>query len=104
MDANTDIEIQTSISVNAVAKIDRGMPTPASPPHLVIPPPVIGDKRSHSHDGRAGSRDGRASEAVNADALSRKLNDYEGARSTREKTPTDSPRKRQRVYGDRSVR
>jgi hypothetical protein len=63
-----------------------------------------GTKRAHTNGimGRDYERDG--SEAVDADSLSRALEEVRDAGRSREKTPTSSPsRKRQRIYGDRLV-
>ena len=49
-------------------------------------------------------RQRQTSEAIDADALSKALKEFEEAGQVRERTPIGSPhRKRQRVYGDRLV-
>ena len=60
-------------------------------------PPTVTTKRVHSI---AGIR--ATSASVDADALSRRLKEFESAGRPRDRTPGRSPsRKRQRVYGDR---
>lgn len=79
---NTDIPALTSI------------PGTKTPPHA-------SDNRSHANGNIINGHDRAVSEAVDPGALSRAL---EEAGRTRERTPGGSPsRKRQRVYGDRSV-
>ena len=61
-----------------------------------------GAKRAHSNGTMGRSRDRDGSEAVDPDSLSKALQDFKEAGSTREHTPSGSPsRKRQRIYGDR---
>lgn len=68
------------------------------------PPPQATGKRSHLNGDAALGGDRQGSEAIDADALSRALMDYEEVGRARERTPQASPsRKRQRIYGDRSV-
>src|SRR6187551_3647041 len=65
-------------------------------------PPVTGEKRGHSNGKITHDRERGGSEAIDPDALSKALQEFEDAGQNREKTPTSSPsRKRQRVYGDR---
>ena len=77
--------------------------TLSSPPGTKTPPPDI-SKRSHANGNNINGHERAASDAIDPDALSRALKDFEDAGRTRERTPGGSPsRKRQRVYGDRSV-
>lgn len=86
---------------------DLGLaPNQTHTPSLISPPesktpPTQRAKRNLTSGGAHGN--GTSSEAVDATALSRALERFEAA-GRREHTPTGSPsRKRQRVYGDRSV-
>lgn len=79
-------------------------PTLLTPAGSKTPPTVprreFGESATNTHNRRA-------SEAMEADVLSRRLKEFETAGSvrTRDRTPGRSPsRKRQRVYGDRYVR
>ncbi|KAI9829235.1 MAG: hypothetical protein M1819_006415 [Sarea resinae] len=77
-------------------------PPLVSPPGTKTPPDAIG-KRIHTN-GHTTNRHDRGSEAIDADALSKALKEFEEAGRQREQTPTGSPsRKRQRVYGDRFI-
>ena len=61
-------------------------------------------KRVHLHAQGVSGAERAGSEPVDPNALTKALKDMEGAPQTRERTPGASPsRKRQRVYGDRSV-
>jgi hypothetical protein len=74
---------------------------PASPPGATTPPATVG-KRAHTNGSGLEAKEMRVSEAVDADALSKALKEFEEGSRSREKTPSGSPsRKRQRVYGDR---
>lgn len=80
-------------------------PSLVSPPGSKTPPTAT-SKRDYAHGEVIGGhvRAGSEAVAVDADALSRALKDFEEAGRQRERTPGGSPsRKRQRVYGDRSV-
>ena len=71
-----------------------------SPPGIKTPPPASGN-RIHAN---GNNKERAVSEAIDAGALSKALKDFEEAGRARERTPGGSPsRKRQRVYGDRSV-
>ena len=83
---------------------DREVSTIASSSEVLTPPPPHGAKRGYSNGamGRRYERDG--SEAIDAESLSKALQDFKDGERSREKTPTGSPsRKRQRIYGDRYV-
>ncbi len=68
-----------------------------------FPPPALG-KRAHTNGSNANGVGRAGSEPIDASALTQALKDFEDARRTRDRTPTASPsRKRQRIYGDRSV-
>lgn len=91
--------VDSGISVEISARpITPSLPTPVgskTPP--TIPRREFGESSTNLHTRRT-------SEAMEADALSRRLKEFESAGSirTRERTPGRSPsRKRQRVYGDR---
>lgn len=67
--------------------------------------PLVGaNRRNHAVINAATDGLGNETEAVDADALTTALKDLEDSGKSRERTPGGSPsRKRQRVYGDRSV-
>ncbi|KAK5374616.1 substrate-specific activator of APC-dependent proteolysis [Exophiala xenobiotica] len=66
-------------------------------------PPTLASKRFAGRDGNMSAVQ-RATEAMEADALNRRLKEFDSARRQRERTPGRSPsRKRQRVYGDRFI-
>ncbi|KZF25038.1 anaphase promoting complex protein [Xylona heveae TC161] len=66
-------------------------------------PPLASNKQS-SHNRRSSRANPRGSEAIDADALTKALKDFEDTGKQRDVTPTASPsRKRQRVYGDRFI-
>jgi cell division cycle 20-like protein 1, cofactor of APC complex len=72
------------------------------------PPLQTNGKRNHTNGQAVGDgldrRKPATAEPVDPDALSRALREFEQAGRQRERTPGGSPsRKRQRVYGDRSV-
>jgi len=82
---------------------DLHTPPIISPPRSKTPPPATG-KRGHDANGHTNGHVRAASEAIDPDMLSRALKDFEEAGRQRDRTPGGSPsRKRQRVYGDRSV-
>ena len=61
-------------------------------------------KRIHTNGNVISGADRAGSEPIDPAALSKALKDFEDARRTRDRTPGASPsRKRQRIYGDRSV-
>jgi hypothetical protein len=63
-------------------------------------PPTIASKRFISDEGMTAVQ--RATEAMETDALNRRLRSIESASRDRDRTPGRSPsRKRQRIYGDR---
>ncbi|EHY57343.1 substrate-specific activator of APC-dependent proteolysis [Exophiala dermatitidis] len=66
-------------------------------------PPTISSKRfTGNNEGMSAIQ--RATEAMEADALHRRLKEIESAGRQRERTPGRSPsRKRQRIYGDRFI-
>jgi len=77
-------------------------PTLISPPESKTPP-TASHKRHHSANATAGKS--KESEPIDPSALSKALEQFEQAGRQREHTPGASPsRKRQRIYGDRSVR
>lgn len=81
---------------------DSHAPTLVSPPGTKTPPSGV-DKRTHIASKIMNGSKRAGSEPVDPSALSKALRDFERAGS-REPTPGASPsRKRQRVYGDRSV-
>lgn len=87
------------------APLDR-IQTPDSntPPRSKTPPTITTrtTRRSLGNVEIGSSSRQEASEAMEADALSRRLKELENAGRQRERTPGRSPsRKRQRVYGDR---
>lgn len=62
------------------------------------------NKRAHANGTTVNSAGRAGSEPVDPTVLSKALKDFEDARRTRDRTPGASPsRKRQRIYGDRSV-
>lgn len=74
-------------------------PTLISPPESKTPPTEM-HKRHRDADGASTRR--IAADAIDADALSRALEQFDGRQREREHTPDASPRrKRQRVIGDR---
>lgn len=80
---------------------DLHTPTLISPPESKTPP-TARNKRNITAPGAIGN--GKSSEALDATALSRALEKFEQVGRNRDHTPGLSPsRKRQRVYGDRSV-
>jgi hypothetical protein len=81
-------------------------PTLASPPRSKTPPlqRSAQAKRNQSNTNNGVAGHSERSDAVDATALSIALKEFEDAGRQRERTPGGSPsRKRQRVYGDRSV-
>ena len=73
-------------------------------PDVTTPPTVAGGKRGHIKASEIIGREREGSEAVDADALSKALLNFEDAGRAREKIASSSPsRKRQRIYGDRSA-
>lgn len=78
-------------------------PDLALPTEIGLLPPALG-KRAHTNGSNANAVGRAGSEPIDASALTQALKDFEGARRTRDRTPTASPsRKRQRIYGDRLV-
>lgn len=78
-------------------------PDLVSLPGVTTPPQAIG-KRNHVNGDTVNGHNRAGSETMDADALNKALKDLKEAGNTRERTPGASPsRKRQRVYGDRSV-
>lgn len=75
----------------------------ASPPGSKTPPSMPSKRTLFFPDtSRNRQQSLAASEAIDADALTKALKEYEEAGRRRERTPGTSPsRKRQRVYGDR---
>lgn len=72
-------------------------------PDISTPPAAIKRNPTNGHITNGAERAG--SEPVDPAALSKALKDMEDAGRVRERTPGASPsRKRQRVYGDRSVK
>lgn len=93
--------VDSGISVEISARpTTPSLPTPTGSKT----PPTISRKEFGESSTNLHSR--KTSEAMEADALSRRLKEFEtaGTTRTRERTPGRSPsRKRQRVYGDRLV-
>ena len=74
-----------------------------SPAEIGDPPPTLG-KRAHTNGNTVNGAGRAGSEPIDPSALTQALKDFEDARRTRDRTPNASPsRKRQRIYGDRSV-
>ena len=72
-------------------------------PDIATPPAATKRNPTNGHITNGAERAG--SEPVNPTALSKALKDIDDAGRVRERTPGASPsRKRQRVYGDRSVK
>ena len=81
---------------------EESSPVGATAPDATTPPGFARAKRSHIKGNESNDRDREGFEAVDADALSKALKEFEDADQTREKLPAGSPsRKRQRIYGDR---
>jgi cell division cycle 20-like protein 1, cofactor of APC complex len=81
---------------------DRPQTPDLNTPPLSKTPPTIPTRRSLGNVEIGSSSTRVASEAMEADALSRRLKELENAGRPRDRTPGRSPsRKRQRVYGDR---
>jgi len=78
-------------------------PTLVSPPHSKTPPTAT-SKRNHLKAQGSNGVERAGSEPLDPNALSKRLKEMEDAGQVRERTPGASPsRKRQRIYGDRSV-
>ncbi len=83
---------------------DLNTPPIISPPRSKTPPPAA-SKRNHGANGQLAGHETAASESVDPVMLSRALKDFAEAGRQRERTPGGSPsRKKQKVYGDRSVK
>ena len=96
----TTVEAQYFSSTVSRTVEHTAIPPSTSIPGTKTPPPASGN-RSHANGNMINGHDRAVSEAIDPGALSRAL---EEAGRTRERTPGGSPsRKRQRVYGDRSV-
>ncbi|KAJ9635567.1 uncharacterized protein PV06_02805 [Exophiala oligosperma] len=92
-----------TVTPATLAPVDRphtpSLPTPVGSKT----PPTIASKRFSLQDSNM-SAVRRATEAMEADALNRRLKDVESSGRPRDRTPGRSPsRKRQRVYGDRFI-
>lgn len=75
-----------------------------SPAEDIAPAPASGSKRTLGNGPERSVRERDGSEAIDPDALSKALEEFEDAQKAHEKTPNTSPsRKRQRLYGDRLV-
>ena len=99
----TKIESHITSSITSRTMENSRTPTLVSPPDTKTPPTTTG-KQHHSHGHVTNGAERAGSESVDASALSKALKDYEDAGRMRERTPGASPsRKRQRIYGDRSV-
>ena len=97
----TESHDSSSIITRSMENIHN--PDLASATDTRIPPPALG-KRAHTNGSNVNGAERAGSEPIDANALSQALKDFEDARRTRERTPNASPsRKRQRIYGDRSV-
>lgn len=91
-------DISASLAVDASDRPQTpSLPTPVGSKT----PPTIASKRFLGNDDSM-SAVRRATEAMEADALQRRLKEIDNAGRQRERTPGRSPsRKRQRIYGDR---
>lgn len=99
----TTLEPHITTSITSKTMENSHTPT-VVPPADTRTPPLAVNKRTHLN-GQSTNRAERAgSEPVDPTALSKALKGMEDAGRVRERTPGASPsRKRQRVYGDRSV-
>ena len=98
----------TAAAASAAKPPERAAPnalTIASPPGSRTPPSMPSKKTLFYPEPQGRRQKARnTSEPVDPDALAKALKDFEDAGHPRERTPGTSPsRKRQRVYGDRSV-
>jgi len=94
-----DLHFQSSAAGDNQAADSLRTPTLISPPESKTPPTEM-HKRHRDADGA--SRLHMSSEPIDATALSRALEEFDGRQREREHTPEASPRrKRQRVIGDR---
>lgn len=92
-DNNGPIAIDTNIRPKTPS-----LPTPTGSKT----PPTISSKRFLATFGETSNVQRTSTEAMEADALARRLKEIENAGRPRDFTPGRSPsRKRQRVYGDR---
>lgn len=97
-------ESHTTSSVTSKIAENLHTPTLVSPPDTKTPPTAMG-RRDHLSAQGANGTERAGSEPIDPTALTKALKDMEDAGRIRERTPGASPsRKRQRVYGDRSVR
>lgn len=93
--------LQSCITIQRDTMENSHTPALVSPPTTRTPPAAV--RKSHVN-GHANGADRAGSEPVDPSALSKALKNFEEAGHTRERTPGASPsRKRQRIYGDRSV-
>jgi cell division cycle 20-like protein 1 (cofactor of APC complex) len=97
--AMAELQIDSAASREQQTGDDLRTPTLLSPPESKTPPTEM-HKRHRDPD--APSMHNAASEAIDADLLTRALEEFDGRQRGREQTPEASPRrKRQRVIGDR---
>ncbi|KAF2837845.1 WD40 repeat-like protein [Patellaria atrata CBS 101060] len=98
--AQPDEGLGLAMSNTSNAADEVRTPTLISPPDTKTPTTITHKRHHESNEGV----NGRASEPIDATALSKALEQFEQAGRQRELTPGASPsRKRQRVYGDRFI-
>jgi cell division cycle 20-like protein 1 (cofactor of APC complex) len=97
----TELHISSSLTSRTVES--SLTPTLVSPPHSKTPPTATGKCNQLVDQGLDGV-EGAGSKPLDPNALSNRLQEMEDGGRIRERTPGASPsRKRQRIYGDRSV-
>ena len=100
---------ETSVGSHAIftsmsATIENSHPTNRTSSTGIQTPPLAISTHIHVNGQSVKGPERAGSEAVDANALSQALKDFEDIGRGRERTPGGSPsRKRQRVYGDRYV-
>lgn len=93
----SDLQLSSNLLTTAERPTTPSLPTPVGSKT----PPTISSKRLLDKP-ESMSAVQRATEAMEADALNRRLKEIETAGRQRDRTPGRSPsRKRQRLYGDR---
>ncbi len=98
-----DTVVESHFSSSVISRPMGGSLSPAlvSPPTINTPPPAIGKRHTNTNTTNAFER---AQSEPNANAPNQPIQNFEDSVRLRERTPGGSPsRKRQRVYGDRSV-
>lgn len=84
--------------------MENSQPPISIPPPQTTTPPTAMNRHTQVNGQATNGADRAGSEPIDPAALSKALKDMEDAGRVRERTPGASPsRKRQRVYGDRSV-